>query len=203
MTTWYTSEHEWIRVEGDVGTVGITAFAAEKLGDVVFVELPDAGKKVKKEGDMAVVESVKAASDVYAPVSGDVLEANAAIVDDPAKVNADPEGDGWFVKLKLLERGRAVGPDGQGRLYEVLREPVMHAPVHFRMDDQAELAAFIRRPSLRHVGRFEREWTTGGAYPDDPQPRRVGNARVAGGPCRPQQSVGDHHREIGAGTGDL
>jgi len=109
MTTWYTSEHEWIRIEGDVGTVGITAFAAEKLGDVVFVELPDAGKKVKKEGDMAVVESVKAASDVYAPVSGDVLEANAAIVDDPAKVNADPEGEGWFVKLKLSNAGELSG----------------------------------------------------------------------------------------------
>ncbi len=109
MTTYYTSEHEWIRVEGDVGTVGITAFAAEKLGDVVFVELPDAGKKVKKEGDMAVVESVKAASDVYAPVSGDVVEANAAIVDDPAKVNADPEGDGWFVKLKLSNAGELSG----------------------------------------------------------------------------------------------
>lgn len=109
MTTYYTSEHEWIRVEGDVGTVGITAFAAGKLGDVVFVELPDAGKKVKKEGDMAVVESVKAASDVYAPVSGDVVEANAAIVDDPAKVNADPEGDGWFVKLKLSNAGELSG----------------------------------------------------------------------------------------------
>lgn len=109
MTTYYTSEHEWIRVEGDVGTVGITAFAAEKLGDVVFVELPDAGKKVKKEGDMAVVESVKAASDVYAPVSGDVVEANAAIVDDPAKVNADPEGNGWFVKLKLSNAGELSG----------------------------------------------------------------------------------------------
>lgn len=109
MTTYYTSEHEWISVEGDVGTVGITAFAAEKLGDVVFVELPDAGKKVKKEGDMAVVESVKAASDVYAPVSGDILEANAAIVDDPAKVNADPEGDGWFVKLKLANAGELSG----------------------------------------------------------------------------------------------
>ena len=109
MTTYYTSEHEWIRVEGDVGTVGITAFAAEKLGDVVFVELPDAGKKVKKEGDMAVVESVKAASDVYAPVSGDVVEANAAIVDDPAKVNADPEGDGWFVRLKLSNAGELSG----------------------------------------------------------------------------------------------
>lgn len=109
MTIYYTSEHEWISVEGDIGTVGITAFAAEKLGDVVFVELPDAGKKVKKEGDMAVVESVKAASDVYAPVSGDVLEANAAIVDDPAKVNADPEGEGWFVKLKLANAGELSG----------------------------------------------------------------------------------------------
>ena len=109
MTIYYTSEHEWISVEGDVGTVGITAFAAEKLGDVVFVELPDAGKKVRKEGDMAVVESVKAASDVYAPVSGDILEANAAIVDDPAKVNADPEGEGWFVKLKLANAGELSG----------------------------------------------------------------------------------------------
>ena len=109
MTIYYTSEHEWISVEGDVGTVGITAFAAGKLGDVVFIELPDAGKKVKKEGDMAVVESVKAASDVYAPVSGDSLEANAAIVDDPAKVNADPEGEGWFVKLKLANAGELSG----------------------------------------------------------------------------------------------
>jgi glycine cleavage system H protein len=109
MTTYYTSEHEWIRVEGDTGTVGITAFAAEKLGDVVFVELPSVGKSVKKEGDMAVVESVKAASDVYAPVSGSVTAANAAIVDDPAKVNADPEGEGWFVKLKLSNTGELSG----------------------------------------------------------------------------------------------
>lgn len=109
MTTYYTSEHEWIRVEGDTGTVGITAFAAEKLGDVVFVELPEVGKQVKKEGDMAVVESVKAASDVYAPVSGSVTAANAAIVDDPEKVNADPEGEGWFVKLKLTDKGQLTG----------------------------------------------------------------------------------------------
>jgi len=109
MTTYYTSEHEWISVDGDVGTVGITKFAAEKLGDVVFVELPDAGKKVKKEGDMAVVESVKAASDVYAPVSGDVVEANGAIVDDPATVNADPEGGGWFVKIKPSNAGELSG----------------------------------------------------------------------------------------------
>lgn len=109
MTTYYTTEHEWISVEGDIGTVGITAFAAEKLGDVVFVELPDAGKQVKKEGDMAVVESVKAASDVYAPVTGEIVEGNSAIVDDPAQVNADPEGAGWFVKLKLADKGQLSG----------------------------------------------------------------------------------------------
>ena len=109
MTTYYTNEHEWISVDGDVGTVGITKFAAEKLGDVVFVELPDAGKQVKKEADMAVVESVKAASDVYAPVTGEVVESNGAIVDEPAKVNEDPEGAGWFVKIKLADKGQLTG----------------------------------------------------------------------------------------------
>jgi glycine cleavage system H protein len=109
MTTYYTSEHEWISVDGEVGTVGITKFAAEKLGDVVFVELPDVGKSVKKEADMAVVESVKAASDVYAPVTGEVTAANAAIVDEPAKVNEDPEGGGWFVKIKLADKGQLAG----------------------------------------------------------------------------------------------
>ena len=109
MTTYYTNEHEWISVDGEVGTVGITKFAAEKLGDVVFVELPDAGKQVKKEADMAVVESVKAASDVYAPVTGEVVESNGAIVDEPAKVNDDPEGAGWFVKIKLADKGQLNG----------------------------------------------------------------------------------------------
>jgi len=109
MTTYYTNEHEWISVDGDVGTVGITKFAAEKLGDVVFVDLPDAGKAVKKDADMAVVESVKAASDVYAPVTGEVTEANTAIVDEPAKVNEDPEGAGWFVKIKLSDKGQLYG----------------------------------------------------------------------------------------------
>lgn len=109
MTTYYTNEHEWISVDGDVGTVGITKFAAEKLGDVVFVELPDAGKAVKKDADMAVVESVKAASDVYAPVTGQIVEGNAAIVDEPAKVNEDPEGAGWFVKIKLADKGQLTG----------------------------------------------------------------------------------------------
>lgn len=109
MTTYYTNEHEWISVDGDVGTVGITKFAAEKLGDVVFVDLPGAGKAVKKNADMAVVESVKAASDVYAPVTGEVTEANTAIVDEPAKVNEDPEGAGWFVKIKLSDKDQLSG----------------------------------------------------------------------------------------------
>ena len=109
MTTYYTSEHEWISVEGDVGTVGITKFAAEKLGDVVFVELPDVGKAVKKEADMAVVESVKAAFDDLAGNRGVDVRGNAAIVDEPAKVNEDPEGAGWFVKIKLADKGQLTG----------------------------------------------------------------------------------------------
>jgi len=109
MTTYYTNEHEWISVEGDVGTVGITRFAAEKLGDVVFVELPDAGKRVSKDADMAVVESVKAASDVYAPVSGEILEGNNVIVDEPARVNEDPEGAGWFVRIRLADTSQLSG----------------------------------------------------------------------------------------------
>ena len=105
MTTWYTSEHEWIKVDGDVGTVGITAFAAGKLGDVVFVELPAVGKTVSKDGEMAVVESVKAASDVYAPASGSVTAANSTLEGQPDMVNQDPEGEGWFVKIKLSNPG--------------------------------------------------------------------------------------------------
>lgn len=101
MTTRYTREHEWVRQDGDHATVGITPHAAEQLGDVVFVELPAAGASFSRGQEMAVVESVKAASDVYAPVSGSVVEANAGIVDDPASVNADPAGAAWFVKLKL------------------------------------------------------------------------------------------------------
>jgi glycine cleavage system H protein len=106
MTTYYTSEHEWVRVDGDVGTVGITAFAAEKLGDVVFVELPEVGKTLTQGAQMAVVESVKAASDVYAPVSGTVTAINDAVADEPAKVNEAPEGTGWFVQLKLADKSQ-------------------------------------------------------------------------------------------------
>jgi glycine cleavage system H protein len=101
---WYTDEHEWIRVEGDVGTVGITDYAQEQLGDVVFVELPAVGRKVEKGKDMAVVESVKAASEIFAPVAGEVVEVNAALADGPGAVNDEPEGAGWFLKLKVRDR---------------------------------------------------------------------------------------------------
>ena len=99
--TRYTKDHEWVRVDGAVATVGITAYAAEQLGDVVFVELPKVGKAVEKGGEAAVVESVKAASEVYAPISGEVVEVNAALEAEPATVNADAAGAGWFMKLKI------------------------------------------------------------------------------------------------------
>ena len=96
----FSKEHEWIRVEGDVATIGITQHAAEQLGDLVFVELPDVGKTVAPGDEAAVVESVKAASEVYAPVSGEVVEVNSVLADEPGKVNEAPQGDGWFLKLK-------------------------------------------------------------------------------------------------------
>ena len=99
----YSKEHEWVRLEGDVVTVGISQFAQEQLGDVVFVELPDIGKAVEQNGDAAVVESVKAASEVYAPVSGEVIEVNAELEDDPELVNRTPTGEGWFMKIKISD----------------------------------------------------------------------------------------------------
>jgi glycine cleavage system H protein len=101
MTRYYTDEHEWIDVDGHDATVGITDYAQSQLGDIVFAEVPAVGAVLNKGGDAAVVESVKAASDVYAPVSGTVTEANDALADDPALVNSDPEGTGWFFKLTL------------------------------------------------------------------------------------------------------
>lgn len=109
MTTYYTEDHEWIAVEGDTGTVGITKYAAEQLGDVVFVEPPEAGAVFTKGDDMAVVESVKAASDVYAPVAGEVVESNSALGEAPETVNEDPEGKGWFCKLKLSDARELSG----------------------------------------------------------------------------------------------
>ena len=99
----YSKEHEWIKVEGDVGTIGITQHATEMLGDIVFVELPDVGSSVEKDGNAGVVESTKAASDVYTAISGEVMENNQAIVDDPGKINSDPENEAWFFKLKIKD----------------------------------------------------------------------------------------------------
>jgi glycine cleavage system H protein len=104
MTTHYTKDHEWITVEGDIGTVGITTYAQSQLGDIVFVELPEVGKTLTKGGEAAVVESVKAASEVYAPVSGEVVAVNKELEGAPATVNEDAQGKGWFLRLKISAR---------------------------------------------------------------------------------------------------
>ena len=99
----FSKEHEWITLEGEIATVGITKHATEMLGDIVFAELPEKGKNVEKDGTAGVVESTKAASDVYTPISGEVVDINQSIVDDPAKINEDPEGAAWFFKLKVKD----------------------------------------------------------------------------------------------------
>ena len=112
-TVRYTKDHEWISVDGDIGTVGITEYAQSQLGDVVYVELPEMGKKITKSGEAAVVESVKAASEVYAPVAGEVVEVNGALEGAPATVNEDAQGRGWFLKIKI---------DNPGELEELMTE---------------------------------------------------------------------------------
>ena len=109
MSLYFTRDHEWIRVEGDQATVGISKHAEEALGDIVFAEAPEAGRSLTKGGECAVVESVKAASDVYAPASGEVTEANPAIADDPSVINSDPEGEGWFFKMRLSDPAELEG----------------------------------------------------------------------------------------------
>ena len=103
MTLYFTGEHEWIKVEGDTATIGISDHAQHALGDIVFAEVPDQGRSLNKGDEAAVVESVKAASDVYAPVAGEVIEGNPALADDPALINRDPEGAGWFFKMTLAD----------------------------------------------------------------------------------------------------
>ena len=109
MPRYFTEEHEWIEVDGDTATIGITDYAQGQLGDIVFVEVPSAGTNLAKGKEAAVVESVKAASDVYSPVSGTVTEGNAALEDDPALVNSAPESDGWFFKLTMADKGELAG----------------------------------------------------------------------------------------------
>ena len=108
-TTLYTSDHEWLAIDGDVATVGITDYAQQQLGDVVFVELPKVGRSLKKAEAAAVVESVKAASDVYAPISGEVLEANTELASEPALVNSDAQGKAWFFKIKIADKSELGG----------------------------------------------------------------------------------------------
>ncbi|AXJ94673.1 MULTISPECIES: glycine cleavage system protein GcvH [unclassified Sphingomonas] len=103
MSRYFTQDHEWIDVDGETGTVGISDYAQGQLGDIVFVDVPEDGKQLSKGDEAAVVESVKAASDVYSPVSGNVIEGNAALADDPSLVNSDPEGEGWFFKITLSD----------------------------------------------------------------------------------------------------
>mgnify|MGYP001258542116 FL=1 len=99
----YSKEHEWLKLDGDTATIGITKHATEMLGDIVFAELPEKGSSVEKDGTAGVVESTKAASDVYTPISGEVIDTNQTIVEDPSKINADPEGEAWFFKLKIKD----------------------------------------------------------------------------------------------------
>ena len=105
----YTQEHEWIRIEGDTGTIGISDYAQEQLGDIVYIELPEAGAEIAQSEQVAVVESVKAASEIYAPAGGTVTEVNEKLSDEPGTVNGDATGDGWFVKLKLTDPGEIEG----------------------------------------------------------------------------------------------
>jgi glycine cleavage system H protein len=121
MSLYFTKDHEWVRVEGDTATVGISNHAQEALGDIVFAEVPEAGRKVSKGQEAAVVESVKAASDVYAPVSGEVTEGNQAVADDPSVINSDPEGQGWFFKLKLDNPGELDGLMDETAYHEWLK----------------------------------------------------------------------------------
>ena len=109
MPRYFTDEHEWIDVEDDTATVGITDYAQEQMGDIVFVELPASGTQLDKGGDAAVVESVKAASDVYAPITGEVTEGNAALEDEPALVNSSPEEDGWFFRMTVADKAELEG----------------------------------------------------------------------------------------------
>jgi glycine cleavage system H protein len=109
MSVKFTEEHEWISVDGDIATVGITKHASEQLGDVVFVDLPAVGKKVEKGKEAAVVESVKAASDVFAPINGEITAVNKAIVDEPTLVNNDPEGEAWFMKIRIADKKQLEG----------------------------------------------------------------------------------------------
>jgi glycine cleavage system H protein len=121
MSLYFTKEHEWIRVEGNSATVGISSHAQEQLGDIVFAEVPQAGRSLRKGEEAAVVESVKAASDVYSPITGSVIEGNQAVADDPALVNNDPEGAGWFFKIEVTNPSELEGLMDEGAYREWIK----------------------------------------------------------------------------------
>ena len=121
MPLYFTREHEWVRVEGNSGTVGISSHAQEQLGDIVFVEVPHSGRELRKGEEAAVVESVKAASDVYSPISGSVIDGNQAIADDPSLVNNDPEGAGWFFKIEVKDPSELDGLMDEGAYREWIK----------------------------------------------------------------------------------
>lgn len=122
MSRYFTDEHEWVDVQGEIATIGITDYAQNQLGDIVFVDLPSEGATFDKGDDAAVVESVKAASDVYAPVSGDVVEVNAALQDEPALINSDAEEDGWFFKLRLADLTELEGLMNEAAYLKYLKD---------------------------------------------------------------------------------
>lgn len=121
MTIKFTEDHEWIRIDGDTATVGVTQYAQEQLGDVVFVETPDVGATVSKGSESGVIESVKAASEIYAPASGEVTEANGALADDPTLINSDPENGGWLYKMTLSDTGELDGLMDEGAYKEFVK----------------------------------------------------------------------------------
>ena len=148
----FTKDHEWVELDGDIATIGITAYAAEQLGDVVFVELPEVGKAVKAGDALAVVESVKAASDVYAPVSGEVAEANAGLADEPETVNAEPEAAGWFVKLKVADPAQVEALMDRAAYEAFLLTPRAGGPMRYlplTPADRAEMLGVIGAASHR------------------------------------------------------
>ena len=146
----YTKEHEWVRMDGDIATVGITDHAQEQLGDVVFVELPEIGRDVAADEACAVVESVKAASDVYAPLAGKVVETNQTIIDDPSIVNSDAEGEGWFFRIEIDDTDAFEALMDAGRLRRIPGDAGL-------MDVLAELAALEAADGFvaRHIGPSE------------------------------------------------
>ena len=210
MSLYFTREHEWIRVDGDIATVGISDHAQEALGDIVFAEVPAAGKQLAKGDDAAVVESVKAASDVYAPVGGEVTEGNAEIADDPALINRDPEGAGWFFKLKLADPGELDGLMDEAVVSRMGEDALSDAPASKDSGastsqwDAADYAAHRRlRARARAGGAGPARPAAGRTYSRRRLRRRHADAEDQGngrGCCRDRQQPEHGRRRQGQGA---